>query len=72
MPLRIDSGKELIARINNLLTSKDGRVIIGIAGKPGAGKSTLVEFLARNYSGDDCEVVPMDGFLWVGRCEATT
>lgn len=62
MPLRIDSGKELIARINNLLTEKDGRVIIGIAGKPGAGKSTLVEFLARNYPGDDCAVVPMDGF----------
>lgn len=62
MPLRIDSGKELIARINNLLTEKDGRVIIGIAGKPGAGKSTLVEFLARNYPNDDCAVVPMDGF----------
>lgn len=62
MPLRIDSGKELIARINNLLAEKDGRVIIGIAGKPGAGKSTLVEFLARNYPGDDCAVVPMDGF----------
>lgn len=62
MPLIIDSGRELIARINNLLTEKDGRVIIGIAGKPGAGKSTLVEFLARNYPGDDCAVVPMDGF----------
>lgn len=62
MTSRIDSGKELIARINNLLTEKDGRVIIGIAGKPGAGKSTLVEFLARNYPGDDCAVVPMDGF----------
>ena len=45
----------------------DGRrLIIGIAGPPGAGKSTLAENLCRrlnrNLAGDPAAIVPMDGF----------
>ena len=58
----ISTEKELIVRIDNLLSRRSGRVIIGIVGKPGVGKSTLVEFLVKNYPGDGCAVVPMDGF----------
>jgi pantothenate kinase len=38
----------------------DGRVLIAIAGPPGAGKSTLAEALADQVAG--AAVVPMDGF----------
>jgi pantothenate kinase len=36
-----------------------GRLLLGITGAPGAGKSTLAEFLAATYG---AVVVPMDGF----------
>ena len=38
-----------------------GRVVLGITGAPGAGKSTLAEKLVDRY-GADAVVVPMDGF----------
>ncbi|MHA7987809.1 nucleoside/nucleotide kinase family protein [Rathayibacter sp. CAU 1779] len=42
------------------------RVILGIVGAPGAGKSTLAEGLARGAAehgrGDEVAVLPMDGF----------
>jgi pantothenate kinase len=38
-----------------------GRVVLGICGAPGAGKSTLAEQLVHRY-GADAVVVPMDGF----------
>jgi pantothenate kinase len=52
------------------LVRRDGRVIVGIAGPPGAGKSTLAEALAAAFddelstgSGEPGAVaVPMDGF----------
>jgi pantothenate kinase len=37
-----------------------GRVVLGLAGAPGAGKSTLAAVLARSVPG--AVVVPMDGF----------
>ena len=39
-----------------------GRRLLGIAGAPGAGKSTLTERLARELPVGSCVVVPMDGF----------
>lgn len=48
------------------LTSGPGRAILGVAGAPGAGKTTLVDRLlreARGMVGDDAVAhVPMDGF----------
>jgi len=38
-----------------------GRVVLGITGAPGAGKSTLAERLVHRF-GADAVVVPMDGF----------
>ena len=52
------SGDELAA----LLPPPDGvRRVIGISGAPGAGKSTLAEFLAHLLGGRGAHV-PMDGF----------
>jgi pantothenate kinase len=41
--------------------SATGRVVLGIVGAPGAGKSTLAEQLVHRY-GAGAVVVPMDGF----------
>ncbi len=38
------------------------RVILGITGPPGAGKSTFAECLARYFGPETSTVVPMDGF----------
>ncbi|MEU9632048.1 nucleoside/nucleotide kinase family protein [Streptomyces luteogriseus] len=61
MPLTFD---DLVLRARSL--SRGGRrAILGIAGSPGAGKSTLAEHLVRelNRTGDPWVAhVPMDGF----------
>ncbi|MCQ1952180.1 nucleoside/nucleotide kinase family protein [Arthrobacter sp. zg-Y238] len=60
---------ELENRISALASASAGTVVIGVAGAPGAGKTTLVESLVRELNGavDDVESqrfahVPMDGF----------
>lgn len=50
----------LVARARGLIRS-DRRVILGIAGAPGAGKSTVAEALRRGLAGL-AAVVSMDGF----------
>lgn len=49
-----------LRRVDALLR-RGGRQILGIAAPPGAGKSTLVEALARHF-GRRVQIVPMDGF----------
>ncbi|MGO1598739.1 MAG: nucleoside/nucleotide kinase family protein [Brachybacterium sp.] len=39
-----------------------GRRLLGVAGAPGAGKSTLTSLLAARLPAGSCVVVPMDGF----------
>ena len=51
---------ELVDRAD-ALRSQPGRVILGITGAPGAGKSTLTEQLLANL-GPDVGHLPMDGF----------
>lgn len=51
---------EALARVERLLAA-GGRVILGLVGTPGAGKSTLAQALASAL-GARAVVVPMDGF----------
>jgi pantothenate kinase len=54
--------QEASLRCQNLLENSDNRVIIGIVGKPGAGKSTLSNFLIENLRKKNVALLPMDGF----------
>jgi pantothenate kinase len=49
-----------LARIQRLL-AHGPRVLLGLVGAPGAGKSTLAQAL-QNAFGDIAQVVPMDGY----------
>lgn len=51
---------ELVARVRLLARGRD-RVVLGITGAPGAGKSTVCEALVQAL-GDEAVLVPMDGF----------
>lgn len=51
---------ELIARAGELI-AQPGRALLGVAGAPASGKSTLAELLVAAL-GDDAVLVPMDGF----------
>ncbi|MBN9140488.1 MAG: nucleoside/nucleotide kinase family protein [Micrococcales bacterium] len=53
------SPDELVARLRDRAGA--GRLIVGIAGEPGAGKSTLAARIAGQL-GPDAVVLPMDGF----------
>ena len=52
-------GRELSELTAGLLPAAGGRLLLGITGSPGAGKSTLAAFLAETCG---AVVVPMDGF----------
>jgi uridine kinase len=53
---------EALARVKNLIDASDKRIVIGIVGKPGAGKSTLTTDLIGNLSKDSAVLIPMDGY----------
>ncbi|MFF4615254.1 nucleoside/nucleotide kinase family protein [Nonomuraea jabiensis] len=57
------TGAQLIERVRGLAASGE-RVVVGIAGCPGAGKSTLAGWLAGNLTSTGLPAVwvPMDGF----------
>ena len=62
-PLRIvATSAELADRLRHRLELSASRVMIGICGAPGAGKSTLAEQLARMLGPEAAVVVPFDGF----------
>jgi pantothenate kinase len=59
----VDLLDDLAARVRALRRSGDRRVLIGIAGAPGAGKTTLAEALVARLGGFPAVAhVPMDGF----------
>jgi len=53
---------EAVARIKDLMDKSNKRIVIGIVGKPGAGKSTLTSQLIRNLPKDSAVLIPMDGY----------
>jgi pantothenate kinase len=54
---------DLAARVEGLARSRDRRVLIGIAGAPGSGKTTLAVALVARLGGFPTVAhVPMDGF----------
>lgn len=61
-PEVIDSPEQALQRLRQLSQRENERVIIGIIGKPGAGKSTLTSFLIENLTAKKAALVPMDGY----------
>jgi pantothenate kinase len=60
VPIRLSAdGHELAGLLGALHAPAGGRTLLGIAGAPGAGKSTLAAHVVRLSGGT---VVPMDGF----------
>jgi pantothenate kinase len=59
MPETVAFDDDLFHRAHAM--SATGRVVLGVCGAPGAGKSTLAEQLVHRF-GADAVVVPMDGF----------
>jgi pantothenate kinase len=56
-------GKEgALLRITESLNRSTDRYLIGIVGKPGAGKSTLSAYLLEELRSSEVTVVPMDGY----------
>ena len=52
----------LFEQIETLLHSDRPRSIIGIVGKPGAGKSTVVEEIQSRFDSSEVCIIPMDGY----------
>lgn len=62
MPEQLANQQAALARIESFLSGSNERVLIGIIGKPGAGKSTLSKFLMSKLPKQLVTVVPMDGY----------
>ena len=54
--------EDFIAQVNELINSTSARALIGIVGKPGAGKSTIVETIKSHFPQNVISIVSMDGF----------
>jgi pantothenate kinase len=52
----------LLEQIQSLLDGERPRTLIGIVGKPGAGKSTVVEEISKKFDSKLVSIIPMDGF----------
>ena len=52
----------LFQQIQSILDGQNPRTLIGIVGKPGAGKSTVVAEIAKRFDSNTVSIIPMDGF----------
>jgi len=52
----------LFEQIQSLLGGERPRTLVGIVGKPGAGKSTVVEEISKKFGFKLVSIIPMDGF----------
>ena len=52
----------LFQQIQSILDGQNPRTLIGIVGKPGAGKSTVVAEIAERFDSNTVSIIPMDGF----------
>lgn len=57
----ISSAESALTYIERLLVGTSERIIIGITGKPGAGKSTITDLLLREINCSS-SLIPMDGY----------
>ena len=62
MALELHSLDQALNRAKELAAATNNRIIIGIIGKPGAGKSTLSSHLMKNLPKETTALVPMDGY----------
>lgn len=62
MSIELHSLDQALNRAKELASDSDKRIIIGIIGKPGAGKSTLSSHLMKNLPKETTALVPMDGY----------
>jgi pantothenate kinase len=62
MPQIVINLSQGLDRIKKLLDSSQKRVLIGIVGKPGAGKSTLTSLLITDLPENTAVLIPMDGY----------
>jgi pantothenate kinase len=53
---------EFLDLIDQTLKSTTNRVLFGVVGKPGAGKSTVVESVKKRFLGQEVAIIPMDGY----------
>ncbi len=62
MAIELHSLEESLDRVKTLQSNSSERIIIGIVGKPGAGKSTLSSYLLSHFSNTQASLLPMDGY----------
>lgn len=62
MAVELASLEAALERVMYLTKNADKRVIIGLIGKPGAGKSTLSSYLLKHLPKNTTALVPMDGY----------
>lgn len=62
MAIELSSLEAALDRALSITQKRDARVIIGLVGKPGSGKSTLSSYLLKKLPKESTALVPMDGF----------